>query len=365
MAPITDPSMPRTLGRAVVSFGIFDHIDKQSQSLGATYADRLKVLELADRTGFYSYHLAEHHNTPLCMAPAPSVFLGSLAQRTTQLRFGPCVYLLPLYHPLRLAEEVCMLDHLSGGRLELGIGRGISPIELAFHGIDAAESRARFQETLDILLLALRQEHVSFNGQFHRLDNVPIEMHPIQQPHPPIWYPTSGLERVPWVAERGYNTVLIGSSERLRPVINRYWDVFSAYHSADDARPKVGVQRTIFLADSEAEAKRLAAPAFRQHYLSLIKLWQEHNMPTAAEAFTGDLDEEIAADKAYIGTPSTVRDQVARFFERSGSDYLVVRPMFGDLPLNRVLHSVGLFAHEVMPAFSSVPAPAGAVGSAR
>ena len=170
---------------------------------------------------------------------------------------------------------------------------------------------------------------------------------------------------MPWVAERGYSTVLIGSAERLRPVIDRYWDVYAGHHSTSQQKPKVGVQRTIFLADSDDEAKRLAAPAFRQHYQSLIKLWHEHNMPTAAEAFTGDLDEEIAADKAYIGTPATVRDQVARFFERSGADYFVARPMFGNLPLDRVLHSVGLFADEVMPAFSSTPARAGATAPGR
>src|SRR5688500_5777776 len=128
-----------------VTFGIFDHIDKQTyQPLGGTYADRLRVLELADAAGFYSFHLAEHHGTPLCMAASPGVFLGALAQRTQTLRMGPLVYLLPLYHPLRLIEEVCMLDHLSGGRLDLGVGRGVSPIELGFYNVNAEETRARF-----------------------------------------------------------------------------------------------------------------------------------------------------------------------------------------------------------------------------
>src|SRR6266542_5250614 len=113
-----------------VTFGIFDHIDKQTfQPLSATYADRLRVLERADQAGFYSYHLAEHHATPLCMAASPGVCLGALSQRTKRLRLGPLVYLLPLYHPLRLIEELCLLDPLTGGRLDLGVGRGIAPIE--------------------------------------------------------------------------------------------------------------------------------------------------------------------------------------------------------------------------------------------
>ena len=103
-------------------------------SLADYYEDRLKIVEAYDRAGFYGYHLAEHHATPLGMAPSPNVFLAAVAQRTRRLRFGPMVYVLPLYHPLRLIEEICMLDQMSGGRLEIGFGRGASPIELAIYG---------------------------------------------------------------------------------------------------------------------------------------------------------------------------------------------------------------------------------------
>ena len=100
------------------------------------YADRLRLVEAYDRAGFYGYHVAEHHATPLGVAPSPGVWLAAVAQRTKRLRFGPLVYLLPLYHPLKLLEEICMLDQMSGGRMLLGVGRGISPIELRYYGID-------------------------------------------------------------------------------------------------------------------------------------------------------------------------------------------------------------------------------------
>ena len=106
-------------------FGIFDHLDDSGAPLQRHFEDRLKLTEAYDRAGFYGYHLAEHHNTPLGYAPSPSVFLSAVAQRTKQLRFGPMVYLLPLYHPLRLIDEVCMLDQMSGGRFLYGVGRGI------------------------------------------------------------------------------------------------------------------------------------------------------------------------------------------------------------------------------------------------
>ena len=113
-----------------LKFGVFDHLDRGGRSMSDLYEQRLQIVEQYARAVFYAYHVAEHHSTPLGMAPSPSVFLSAVAQRTKALRFGPLVYLLPLYHPLRLAEEIAMLDHLSHGRLEVGIGRGRSPIEL-------------------------------------------------------------------------------------------------------------------------------------------------------------------------------------------------------------------------------------------
>jgi alkanesulfonate monooxygenase SsuD/methylene tetrahydromethanopterin reductase-like flavin-dependent oxidoreductase (luciferase family) len=103
-------------------FGIFDHMDESGVSLEQQFEERLKLIEAYDRLNFYAYHLAEHHGTPLGLAPSPGIFMAAVAQRTRRLRFGPLVYSLPLYHPVRLIEEICMLDQLSGGRFELGVG---------------------------------------------------------------------------------------------------------------------------------------------------------------------------------------------------------------------------------------------------
>jgi len=127
-------------------FGIFDHLDRYDGSLADYYEDRLRLIEQYDRGGFYAYHVAEHHATPLGMAASPSIFLSAVAQRTKRLRFGPMVYALPLYHPLRILEEICMLDQLSGGRLEIGFGRGASPIELAYFGRDPEEAERLYQD---------------------------------------------------------------------------------------------------------------------------------------------------------------------------------------------------------------------------
>ena len=100
-----------------MKFGVFDHMDDAGIPHGELFAGRLRLAEAYDRAGFHGYHLAEHHGTPIGCAASPGIFLAALAQRTEKLRFGPLVYLLPFYHPLRLIEEICMLDQLSGGRL--------------------------------------------------------------------------------------------------------------------------------------------------------------------------------------------------------------------------------------------------------
>src|ERR1700736_3875811 len=125
-----------------MKFGVFDHMHRGRADLRGPFDERLRLIELYEQAGFHAYHLAEHHATPLGMAPSPAVFLAAVAQRTKRLRFGPLVYILTLQSPLRAYEEICMLDQMSGGRLELGMGKGISPIELAYFGADPTRAQS-------------------------------------------------------------------------------------------------------------------------------------------------------------------------------------------------------------------------------
>src|ERR1700691_6755483 len=162
-------------GGYCVKFGVFDHMDDAGVPLGELYANRLRLAEAYDRSGFYGYHLAEHHGTPIGCAASPGIFLAALAQRTKKLRFGPLVYLLPFYHPLRLIEEICMLDQLSGGRFELGIGRGVSPLENANYALDFSQTGAMFVEALALVRAGLTQQTVTFEGKFYNCRDVPME----------------------------------------------------------------------------------------------------------------------------------------------------------------------------------------------
>jgi alkanesulfonate monooxygenase SsuD/methylene tetrahydromethanopterin reductase-like flavin-dependent oxidoreductase (luciferase family) len=222
-----------------MEFGVFDHVDRNGSPLNRFYDDRVRMTELYDRLNFYAYHVAEHHFTPLGAASSPGILLSSVAQRTKKLRFGPLVYTLPLYHPLRLAEEICMLDQISNGRLQVGVGRGISPIETAYYGEPAepAISKEVYAETLQIMLSALQQKRVTFQGKHRQVNDVPIELEPFQKPYPPLWMGVTTAENAEFAARNAMSFVSLMPPAEMRERIRRYREVRA------DMGPSGGPQR--------------------------------------------------------------------------------------------------------------------------
>src|SRR2546423_6621062 len=239
-------------------FGVFDHLDDSGAPLGQHFEERLKLIETSDRAGFYGYHLAEHHNTPLGYAPSPSVFLSAVAQRTTRLKFGPMVYLLPLYHPLRLIDEVCMLDQMSGGRFLYGVGRGISPIEVGFYGIDFATGAEQFREAFEVIRIGLTEDELTYHGKFYDFDHVPIVMKPQQKPFPELWYGTSRPDSIPWAAERGAHIVTLRDTNAARAIIDLYKSEWQLFVRAEKDLPKMGINLIIVVADTIAKTRHIA-----------------------------------------------------------------------------------------------------------
>src|SRR5262245_25409012 len=231
-----------------MKFGVFDHMDDAGVPLGQLYADRLRLVEAYDRAGLYGYHVAEHHATPLGVAPSPGVWLAAVAERTQRLRFGPLVYLLPLYHPLKLLEEICMLDQMSGGRFLLGVGRGISPIELRYYGIDPEAAPAMYAEALEVILRGMTNKELSFEGTYYRYSAVPMELTPFQQPHPPLWYGIGRPDAVPWAAERRVNVVANLGGKGMRAITDRYRAEWAALDRPAEELPLMGVSRHIVIA---------------------------------------------------------------------------------------------------------------------
>ena len=148
-----------------MKIGLFDHVEDGARPVAQLFDERIKFAAAADEAGFYCLHVAEHHATPLNLVPVPGIYLGAVARATKHMRLGPLVYLLPLYSPLRLIEEICMLDHLSHGRLEIGVGRGVSPYELEFHKVVHDDSRDIFFDAYDCVRSGLTIGDVQFQGQ--------------------------------------------------------------------------------------------------------------------------------------------------------------------------------------------------------
>jgi len=338
-------------------FGIFDHCERTSRSVGATYQERFALARRAEAAGFYGYHLAEHHGTPLSLVPSPSVFLAALAQHTTTLRIGPLVYLLPLYDPYRLAQEVCMLDNMSGGRLELGVGRGANPIELSFFGLSPASAKDRFDEAFQLLMQGLTEGRISFKGQHYDIANGPIDARPLQRPYPPIWYPSSGGGgSLAWAAKQGFNTIVNGALDACAEAVEVFKSNFAPGPHGGD--PMIGLTRYVYLAETDAEALRTGEAAFDYHLANLSKLAREAGLDVSKSPIMppDNLSEAIRKGWAVVGGPASVREQLGRIFDRVGNNYLVFAPLMADLPLEWGLRTVELFEHEIMPAFVTRPA---------
>jgi alkanesulfonate monooxygenase SsuD/methylene tetrahydromethanopterin reductase-like flavin-dependent oxidoreductase (luciferase family) len=332
-----------------MEFGIFDHLDRTDAPLADFYEDRLKIAEAYDRAGFYAYHLAEHHSTPLGMAPSPNVFLAALAQRTRRLRFGPMVFVLPLYHPLRLISEICMLDQISRGRLELSFGRGASPIELEYFGADPATSQEVYNEAVEIILHGLTHKTLDFHGKHFDFDNVPIALEPLQKPHPPIWYGAHGPDSAARAARRSLNIINLDPTAHIRGTVASYRKTWEETKGTAAPLPKIGLGRFIVVGETDAQAMRLASRAYGPWYQSFTHLPRLHGRdmlhPRPAE-----FEPLMVRGQGIAGSPATVRDLLAAQLAETGCNYVVGQFAFGDMTLDEALHSIALFTGKVMPA---------------
>ncbi|MEE8043146.1 MAG: LLM class flavin-dependent oxidoreductase [Pseudomonadales bacterium] len=380
-----------------LEFGVFDHIEHlPGIGLEQLYDERLITLEMLDRHGFYGYHLAEHHTPAVhSMAPSQNVFLAAVAQRTERLRFGPCVYVLPLHHPLRLIEEISMLDNISHGRMEIGVGRG-GVLEAYFWGQDSdpETNQARYDETLAIVRQGLSHEALTYHGRFWEFEEVPMRLRPKQTPYPPLWY-----MRNPEIAAReGMNCIVVGGLDRFEANVVRYKRLWNQYQgegalTPQGSEPKMGLVTHIVVADTDAEAQEAAKPAWEAYRWNLgtprrleaerRQLTQFLDRRDSGDAQQGstpvrhlaveerrDLEaalEELSEGKkkdrkerrlnpgglgagAVAGSPDTVRRYMNEYAE-CGANYFVCSFQWGNLSHEHACRSIELFAEEIMPAF--------------
>jgi alkanesulfonate monooxygenase SsuD/methylene tetrahydromethanopterin reductase-like flavin-dependent oxidoreductase (luciferase family) len=343
---------------APVAFGIFDWLDDSGRDPAGTYEDRLKMTELADQLGYYCYHLAEHHGSALSATPSPNVFLSAVAQRTRRLHVGALTYLLPLYNPLRLLEELCMLDQLSRGRLEIGVSRGPSPIESAAYHVKPEDSRPMFREFMDLLIMGFTTGELNYAGRYYQYDHVRTKLRPYQKPYPPFWYPTSNVESIAYMGAQGMNAMfslrMMRSMDTVVEMAKSYRQEIAA-HRGDAGRanghvqtPFCGINFHIHVADTEAEAIKQAKAAYDVFHANFIQRFIEHG---ASHSYgdAADFEKAVAEGHMLVGTPQTIADKLSEYLSLTQANYVMGAFAWGSFTRDQILRSIELFAREVMP----------------
>jgi alkanesulfonate monooxygenase SsuD/methylene tetrahydromethanopterin reductase-like flavin-dependent oxidoreductase (luciferase family) len=345
-----------------MKFGLFDYIDRRDESTAVTYDRRMEFVQAAEAAGFYGYHVTEHHTAPLSQTPSPTVFLAALARETRRIRFGALLFLLPLYNPLRLLEELCMLDHLSHGRLDLGVGRGISPDEFRAMGEKFEDSSDAFDEIFEILINGFTHDRLDHAGKRWNFRNVPMIMRPFQKPHPSLWYGLRGDQGAPFAARHGMNAVTLGPTVRIAAHVARFRTAWREQEPARNAaglpsrEPMIGAMRTVFVAGNSAKAEAIARPAYKKWFDNLAWLWLD-NGGYPPIALSPDYDTARQAGSLIVGSPETVRQELAAQAESCGFNYLVMLMSFGSLTHAEEMESLSLFRDEVMPSLLPLGVP--------
>ena len=350
------------------TFGIFDHIeDIPGTPTQQLFRDRLELIRLADEAGFESFHLAEHHGSGLCMAPNQELFVAAASQVTTKIRLGPMVKLLPLHHPVRILEDMCVADQLTGGRLDFGVGSGVAPIEHAWFGSTWTERRERFEDTLGIICRALATGEISSEqSRYHDFPPAPLATKPVQDPIP-FWYPGNPVT----AGRHGMSLMWPGPIDR--KTYDLYVENWNEHRGATlrvdgpKSRPRVACTMILAIAPTEREALAIA----RRGMDGLVRRAEAVHAndrlimaPEDCEKALGPLrailvhvEDAIAAGSGTVGQ---ITERFAAMLEPGLIEHVALQLPTGDMTFEEARRTFELFAAEVKPQLEqvSVAAPA-------
>jgi alkanesulfonate monooxygenase SsuD/methylene tetrahydromethanopterin reductase-like flavin-dependent oxidoreductase (luciferase family) len=332
-------------------FAVFDHNDATGVPAARQLDQRLELVAAYERLGYYAYQLAEHHGTPLGIA-TPHLLLAAVSRLTSAIRLGTLISILPLVPPLRMVEEAATLDQLTHGRLVLGVGRGVSPVETGFHGVPGDEAQPRFDEAFEILRMGLDPDvpEVTFHGKYYDIDSAPVVTKPVQRPLIP-WYATRTPDKARWCARLGLPMMALVPSPQVRVLTDAYRAEWAALGRAEADLPPLGISRQIVVADTTEKAQEIAARAFAPFTGNLSYLWKKFDVAMPPGVASGTFESAASAHR-YAGDPPGARAWVAEHAEAAGISYFSLEFAFGDMTFAETLRSAELFATEVMPAFT-------------
>ncbi len=340
-----------------MEFGWYVEFHRQvaQQSDTDAFAQGLAQVEDAERWGLDAIWLAEiHQQAGRSVLSAPMTVASAIAARTSRIKIGTAVQVLPLCHPLRLAEESATVDQISRGRLLMGVGRSGNPRAYAAYGVPYSESRERFYETLDILKLAWTQESFSYEGQFHKFNDARAVPRPYQQPHPPIRIAGASEDTFPVLGKLGYPlfvAVRSGSLAGLAPDLKAYREAYKA--AGHPGKGDVHLRLTLHVAETDALAREQAEPSIMLGYRKLVtQLEGSPNKRRRAE-----LEDvrtityaDVLRDKVVVGSPQHVADRLRQLQEELGIDGILAELNFGGtVPAEWMMQSLRLLCEEARP----------------
>ena len=347
-------------------FGIFSIFDywPRVKNVSRYFSDILDLAERAEVLGFDTFWISEHHFTNYGgILPRPQILLAALAQRTHTIRLGTAVSLIPFDNPVRLAEDFGLIDVLSGGRLEFGVGRGLFGFEYDGLGIHPDESRARLEEGVEVIRAAWQSEHLTYAGRFTNVDNLTILPRPLQKPHPPLYVAAVSPESYEWAGREGHSILQVlyfAPIEGTAKQVVDYRSRLKQHRHDSSSKMLVAISPTHVAATSERAKQEAAEPLM--NYVGMVgELLPTETKSEQYRAYTKlrPAMKKLTYDVLYSERPTVIGDpdQVIRRIENMnrilGIDEFVSFVNFGGMEHELTLRSMELFAKQVMPHFRS------------
>jgi alkanesulfonate monooxygenase SsuD/methylene tetrahydromethanopterin reductase-like flavin-dependent oxidoreductase (luciferase family) len=305
-----------------MKFGILQFFSwpERRVPLPVVYERALQRIEIMDKSGYDAVWLTEHHFSDYSVCPSIPVMGAHVAARTRRLRIGAAVTLAAFYHPLRLAEEIALLDILSGGRVNWGAGRGFDEREFRTFKVPAEQSQARFREAVDVVMRAWASDHLTYKGQFFSFENVEVLPKPLQQPHPPVWVAAGSPEATKWAAASGYSILIgpHGTDDEIGQQWEYYRNCLSEHGYSIDKR-EIPTARLLAIAPTDNAAAEVA----REGVKWLLKTYvNPTQMGWSADPIKRYLDSVV-----IHGTPERVAERIIQLNEEAHLNYLIGAPL--------------------------------------
>lgn len=352
------------------AFGTYDNFASYEMATFPVAADvyehHIRTVQRAEELGYEYYFIIEHQNSDVGQLTAPTVYLSAVAQRTTTTRFGVMIHQLPFYHPIRLAEDTAMLDHLSRGRFEFGTGIGVAEHEFMRWGLPFHERRQMSEEALAIIRQAWTQDEVTYAGKYWQFDEALPMPKPYQQPHPPVWVAAHSPSALEFAARNNYH---VSQNIDIDTVIAEKFDYYrklwrECHHPGP--MPKTFLTRAVHVAETdviareEAEPGLLASRRLTRERIAKTRIGMRGNEDNVtnrelARVFQGmstSYDFWIDNGLALVGSPETVRRRLQEQHQLIGYDIFCANHHVGPIKAEHAAKSLELFAQEVMPAFA-------------